>query len=89
MEPEIIPPARSRRDPDWQNDVWAPYASSAGRLYVARLGPLGLALLMLIVGIVIAVIMLAVVGAILIWVPVLALLLAAGVIFRLLRHNRG
>jgi hypothetical protein len=92
LEPEIIPPVRSRRDLDWQNDVWAPYASSAGathRLYVARLGPLGLALLMLIVGIVIAVIMLAVVGAILIWIPVLALLLAAGVIFRLLRHNRG
>jgi hypothetical protein len=35
------------------------------------------------------VVLLAVVGAILIWIPVLALLLAAGFIFRFLRHNRG
>jgi len=37
------------------------------RIYVARLGPFGVALLMLIVGILAAVILLAVVGAVLIW----------------------
>jgi hypothetical protein len=92
LEPEIIPPARGRRPSDWQQDAGRPYVSPAGgtqRLYVARLGPFGLAFLMLILGIVVAVILLAVVGAILIWIPVLALLLAAGVIFRFLRHNRG
>ena len=41
---------------------------------------------MLIVGVVIAVILLAVLGAVLIWIPVLALLVAAGAIFRLLRR---
>jgi hypothetical protein len=56
------------------------------RIYVARLGPFGVALLMLIVGILAAVILLAVVGAVLIWIPVFALLLAAGVVFRLLRR---
>jgi hypothetical protein len=92
LEPEIIPPARGRRGSDWQPDIWPPYASAAGtthRLYVARLGPVGLALLMLLIGIIVAVITLAVVGAILIWIPILALLLGAGVVFRLLRHNRG
>jgi hypothetical protein len=92
LEPEIIPPARGWRDSDWQQHAWRPYVSPAGgtqRLCVARLGPFGLAFLMLILGIVVAVILLAVVGAILIWIPVLALLLAAGVIFRFLRHNRG
>jgi len=89
LEPEIIPPARGRREPGWQHDVWPPHASaghSTHRLYVGRLGPFGLAILMLMIGIVAAVILLAVVGAILVWIPILALLLAAGVIFRLLRR---
>jgi hypothetical protein len=78
LEPEIIPPARGRREPGWQHDVWEPYAPSAGtthRLYMAKFGPFGL-----------AVILLAVVGAILVWIPILALLVTAGVIYRLLRR---
>jgi hypothetical protein len=89
LEPEIIPPARGRRESEWQYDVWRPYVSSTGgthRLYVARLGPFGLAVLMLLIGIVVAVLVLAVVGAILVWIPILALLLAAGVIFRFWRR---
>jgi hypothetical protein len=89
LEPEIIPPAHGRREPGWQYDVWEPYAPSAGathRLYVAKFGPFGLAMLMLILGFVAAVILLAVVGAILVWIPILALLVAAGVVFRLLRR---
>jgi hypothetical protein len=88
LEPEIIPPARSRREPGWQHDVWEPYAprGSTHRLYVARIGPFGLAMLMLIIGFVAAVILLAVVGAILVWIPILALLVGAGVVYRLLRR---
>jgi hypothetical protein len=92
LEPEIIPPARGRRESGsgWQYDVWQPYMSSTAggtrRLYVARLGPLGLVLLMALIGIVVAVLVLAVVSAILIWIPILALLLAAGVIYRLWRR---
>jgi hypothetical protein len=41
---------------------------------------------MLLIGIVVAVLVLAVVGAILVWIPILALLLAAGVIFRFWRR---
>ena len=89
LEPEIIPPRRGRRDTDWAEDEWRPYASAAGgtrRLYVARFGPFGIALIMLIVGVLAAAILLAAIGAVLIWIPVLALLLAAGAIFRLLRR---
>jgi len=90
LEPEIIPPATSRRESGWQYEVWSPYASSTAggthRLYVGRLGPFGLALLMALIGIVVAVLVLAVVGAILIWIPILALLVAAGVVFRFWRR---
>ena len=89
LEPEIIPPARARDDSDWTQRGWRPQMSGASgthRIYVTRLGPFGMTLLMLIIGIVIAVILLAVVGAVLIWIPILALLVAAGAIFRLLRR---
>jgi hypothetical protein len=89
LEPEIIPPDRTRRQPDWPQNAWRPYTSTTGgtqRIYVARLGPLGIALLMLIVGALAAVILLAVLGAILVWIPVFALLLVAGFAFRLLRR---
>ena len=88
LEPEIIPPERSRGDSEWPPHAWPPYASAARRrIYVARLGPFGFALLMAIIGIVVALILLAVVGAILVWIPILALLLAAGFIYRLLRRE--
>jgi hypothetical protein len=61
-------------------------ADRTHRIYVARLGPFAIALLMLIVGVLAAVILLAVIGAVLIWIPVVALLVAAGAIFRLLRR---
>jgi hypothetical protein len=89
LEPEIIPPDRTRRQPDWPQNTWRPYSSTMGgtqRIYVARLGPFGIALLMFIVGALAAVILLAVLGAILVWIPVFALLLVAGFAFRLLRR---
>ena len=90
LEPEIIPPARARGDSDnWTQRGQRPEISGVSgthRIYVTRLGPFGMTLLMLIIGIVIAVILLAVVGAVLIWIPILALLVVAGAIFRLLRR---
>ncbi len=89
LEPEIIPPDRTRREPDWPQDAWRPYVSTAGgthRIFVAGLGPFGIAVVMLIVGILVAVILLAVVGAVLVWIPIFALLVAAGAVFRLLRR---
>lgn len=84
LEPEIIPPRRERRDGDWR-----PYVatmSGTHRIYVAQLGPLRMGLLMAVVAILVAVTLLAVLGAVLVWIPIFALLLGVGVIFRLLRR---
>lgn len=90
FEPEIIPPDRAQSEPQWGPSAWRPYASTQAsgrnRIYVARLGPLGTTLLMLFIGIVAAVILLAIVGAVLIWIPILAMLVAAGAIFRIWRR---
>jgi hypothetical protein len=88
LEPEIIPPERSRGDSEWSPHVWPNASAHRQRIYVARLGPFGFALLMAMIGIVVALILLAVVGAILVWIPILALLLAAGFVYRLLRRER-
>jgi len=88
VEPEIIPPDRTQHQSDWRQHTWhvSPAADATHRIYVARLGPFGIALLMLIIGVLAVVILLAVVGVVLIWIPVVALLVAAGAIFRLLRR---
>lgn len=87
LEPEIIPPARARVEAEWPPHTWQTDAGRIRqRIYVARLGPFGFAFLMAIIGLVVALISLAVVGAILVWIPILALLLAAGLIYRSLRR---
>ena len=95
VEPEIIPPDRNPRRSDWRHQAWRrqtwqPFFSTAAdethRIYVARLGPFGIALLMLIVGIVVGLIILAVIGAVLIWIPIMLMLVAVGAILRLLRR---
>jgi hypothetical protein len=53
---------------------------------MAKFGPFGLAMIMLAIGFVAGVILLAVVGALLVWIPILALLVGAGVVYRLLRR---
>jgi len=100
VEPEIIPPDRNPRRPDWRQQAsrqqtwrrqtWQPFFSTAAdethRIYVDRLGPFGVALLILIVGVIAAVVLLALVGAVLIWIPAVALLVAVGALFRLFRR---
>jgi hypothetical protein len=90
LEPEIIPPSQTGRGSEWRQRAGRPHVSTmAGethRIYVGRLGPLGIALVMLIVAILAAIILLALLGAVLLWIPVVALIIAAGAIFRLLRR---
>ncbi len=85
-EVEILPPERIGGEPAWRQTDWRGYGASSHRIYVARLGPLGVILLMVIVGIFAAVILLALVGAVLIWMPIVALVIAAGAVYRLLRR---
>jgi hypothetical protein len=88
VEPEIIPPDRTGRKSDWRQREWRPYGYASGtqRIYVGGIGPLGIAILILLVGVVVAVGLLAIIGAVLFWIPVLALLVAAGALFRFLRR---
>jgi hypothetical protein len=93
VEPEIIPPDRSERatarGSDWRRAAWRPYGQNetAGmnRIYVARIGPFGFAMLTLAFAILAAAILLVFAGAILLWLPVVALLIVVGAIFRFLR----
>jgi apolipoprotein N-acyltransferase len=79
-EPEIIPPDRNQRRSPWQSYGYA-QQHGARRIYVARLGPFGFALLMLALSALVAVILIFVLGAVLIWIPILALLAVGAAIF--------
>jgi hypothetical protein len=56
------------------------------RIYTARLGPFGLILLVLALAIAAAVMLVLLLGAVLFWIPILVLLVAAAVISGLLRR---
>lgn len=84
VEPEIIPPDRTGHGPGWR-----PYrpneAAGVHRVYVTRIGPFGFAMLTLAFAILAASILLVFAGAILLWLPVVALLIVVGAIVRFLR----
>jgi hypothetical protein len=86
-EPEIIPPDRNQT----RSSGWPPYGvpqsaytQSAGmhRVYVSRIGPIGFALLILVIGLFAGILLLALIGTALIWIP----LVVAAAVARLLRR---
>jgi hypothetical protein len=81
VEPEIIPPDRAHSD--WRQPVWQ---SGTQRIYVGRVGPFGAGMFLLAFALLMAVIVVAVVGAVLIWIPLIALAVVAAGIFRFLRR---
>jgi hypothetical protein len=89
VEPEIIPPDRGGRQSDWRRSPWrsSAFTQTHGteRIYVARLGPFGFALLMLAIAAIVAFIMIALLGFVLIWIPVVAVIVVIAALFRLLR----
>ena len=93
VEPEIIPPDRAASGPgrgaDWRRAAWRPFGQNEApgmrRVYVTRIGPFGFAMLMLGFAILAAAILLVFAGAILLWLPVVALLIVIGAIVRFLR----
>ncbi|WP_036259844.1 hypothetical protein [Methylocapsa aurea] len=89
-EPEIIPPDRfgGYRSDDGQGRSRAPiFIDERGghRIYVAKIGPLGVILLSLLIGVVVIAALVLLLGAMLIWIPFVALLVAAGMIGSLMR----
>jgi hypothetical protein len=92
VEPEIIPPDRSRQGMDWRQPTWRPYGpgDTAGggsyQIHVGRIGPFGIAMLALATAILAAAIVFAIIGAVLFWIPIVALVIVAAAIFRFLRR---
>ena len=81
VEREIIPPGRARSF-DWQHDR----VYQTHRIYVSPLGPGGIALILLMLGVLAAILLLVLVGAVLIWIPLLAGAVLAGAVVRWLRR---
>ena len=76
-EPEIIPPGAPLRRP--RDDPFGDPLFTQ-RIYVTRLGPLGLFGIMLAIGVVAVVLLALVVGAVLFWLPIVALIVVAAII---------
>jgi hypothetical protein len=87
-EPEIIPPDRTR--PEWAREGRGPRVSASfgtHRLYVGRVGPMGIVLLALLIGILAALIFVILVGAFLLWIPIAVLVFIAAIVGGLLRRQ--
>lgn len=90
VEPEILPPHRDRSRSTGRPPWGAPPFGETGgmhRVYVTRLGPFGGALLMLAIVVIAAVILLAFVGALLLWIPFVALIVIVAAVLGLLRRR--
>ena len=87
-EPEIIPPGQEPADlRNGRTDPWAHYSvHGTHRIYVGRVGPIGVLLIAALIGIIAALVFVMVVGAFFVAIPVAALLLAAAVVGGLMRR---
>lgn len=81
-EPEIIPPGQTR-DP-MGTRIFIDQ-NTTEHVFVGKVGPLGLFLMALAIGAVIAVVLVLLLGAFLLWIPVVGLLIAAGLVAGVLR----
>jgi len=86
-EPEIIPPDDSRRGPA-RRKVEFPEMADLPRIYVARLGPVGGVVLLLALVILAVFGLLAFLGALLLWLPIVALIVIAAAVVGILRPRR-
>ena len=87
-EPEILPPDNNwpDRDGSWPRTYGYDQRRSRHRVYVGRIGPLGFALLVLIVALFGGIFLVALIGAVLIWLPVLLVFAVIGAIAGLIRR---
>jgi hypothetical protein len=83
-EPEIIPPGAPLRSPGMNGFADSGFAQ---RIYIAKIGPFGIILLALAIGVVSVGILILLLGAFLIWIPVIGLLVAAAMISGVLRSH--
>src|SRR3954468_1575065 len=84
VEPEIIPPGEPLRSPRMSEFGDAPFGQ---RIYVARFGSFGIIMVVLAIVAVTTVILILLLGALLIWIPVVGLIVAAAFLSRFLRSG--
>ena len=87
-EPEIIPPGQEPADrPLGRPDPWASFqVHGSHRIYVRRIGPVGILLIAALIGTIAALVFVVMVGAFLIWIPVAVLLFVAAIVGGLMRR---
>ncbi|HLH92961.1 MAG TPA: hypothetical protein VKX28_31440 [Xanthobacteraceae bacterium] len=87
-EPEIIPPGQEPAD--WRQghpDPWAHFSvHGTHRIYVRRVGPVGILLLAALIGTLAALVFVMLVGAFVVAVPVAILLVVAAIVGGLMRR---
>ncbi len=88
FEPEIIPPGQEPAQQGSDDPGWM-HASGVHRVYVGRVGPFGLGMLALGIGLFAAATVLLILGVFLILIPVAGLLLAVAIISGLARAHFG
>jgi hypothetical protein len=81
-EPEIIPPGRAERG---RPRMRIYIDERIGRVYIAKPGPLGTILMVLIAGLLLTVMLIMLLGAFLIFLPVVVLFVTAAIVAGLLR----
>jgi hypothetical protein len=88
VEPEIIPPGRGRES-DWRQSPWRgdSFAQARGtsRIYVTRLGPFGIALVLLAIAAIFVLFMIALLGVVLLWIPIIVVAVVLAAVLRRLR----
>jgi hypothetical protein len=87
-EPEIIPPNRAEAQSTHERPggwIWID-ATGTRRIYVRRMGPLGIILLALFIGTLAALVFVVAIGAFLIWIPVTILLFVAAIVGGLMQR---
>jgi hypothetical protein len=97
-EPELIPPDRDGqhsgwrhtpfRDSNWRGNPFG-YTHTTQRVYMTRLGPFGIGLVLLAIAAIVLIVVIAAIGAVLIWVPVIAAVLVIGALMRFFRGGFG
>jgi hypothetical protein len=87
-EPEIIPPGHPDADAMGTPSEGIFGARYGGRIYVAKVGPWSLIMLAALALLVAAAVVIFLIGALLIWVPIIAVLVLAGFLFGKLRQAR-
>jgi hypothetical protein len=81
-EPEIIPPGQATS----QSRIWISWQAPGSRgAYIRMPGPLAIALAILVFGILLGAILIILLGALLVWIPVTIVLVAALVVTARLR----